>query len=110
MIRASDSPLGFQRGGIEGLFEVEGKVSGFGRHGRAGYVGALRRLVAMSLNTVPSGQVDAKAIRRREALSMTRAATLMSRRRSVANSAAASPVPLGNGLLDAPQQPVGGGI
>jgi hypothetical protein len=46
----------------------------------------------------------------REALSMTRAATLSSRRRSVANSAAARAWYWRDGLLDAPHQPVGGGV
>lgn len=67
----------------------------FVRHCRTGYVGAGRRLVAMALNTLASGQADAKARRIREEVSMTRAATLSNRRRSVANSAVASPVVLG---------------
>jgi hypothetical protein len=69
--------------------------SGFVRHGRADYVGAGRRLMAMALNTLASGQADAKATRMRVAVSMTRAATLSSRKRKVANSATARAVVLG---------------
>lgn len=69
--------------------------SGFRRHCRSDYVGAGRKLVAMALNTRASGQADAKATRTREVVSMTRAGTLSRRRRSVANSAAASAVALG---------------
>lgn len=49
----------------------------------------------MALNTLASGQADAMATRMREAFSMTRAATLSSRMRRVANSAAASAAVLG---------------
>jgi len=74
---------------------VDGRGSGVRRHGRFGYVGAGLSAVAMVLKTVASGQADAKATRMRVALSMTRAAILSSRRRSVANSAVASAVALG---------------
>jgi len=78
-----------------GFSGLKDEGSGSGRRCRAGYVGVGRKLVAMSLNTLASGQAEAKAMRIREALSMTRAATLSSRRRRVANSAAASAVALG---------------
>ena len=95
MIRASVSGGAFHRVRLNGLFEVEDEGSGFRRHCRAGYVGAGRRPVAMALNRLASGQADAKATRMRVAVSMTRAATLSSRRRSVANSAVAREVALG---------------
>lgn len=49
----------------------------------------------MIRNRAASGQAEAKATRMREAVSMTRAATLRSLRRRVANSAVASAVTLG---------------
>ena len=78
-----------------GFSRLMDEGSGFRRHCRTGYVGAGRRLVAMALKTPASGQADAKARRIREEVSMTRAATLSSRRCSVENSAVASAVVVG---------------
>jgi len=85
-------------------------VSGVRRHGRAGYVGAGLSAVAIVWKAAASGHAEAKAIRMRVALSMTRAATLSSRRRSVANSAVTSAVALGISCSDAPHQPECGGV
>ena len=76
-------------------FWVEGRGFGVQRHGRADYVGAALSPVAMVRNKAASGQAEAKATRMRVAVSMTRAATLSSRRRRVANSALASAADLG---------------
>jgi len=57
------------------------------RHGRAGQVGAGLRVRAICWKISASGQAEAKAMRTRLAVSMTRAATLISRSRMVANSA-----------------------
>jgi hypothetical protein len=78
-----------------GFSRLMDQGSGFPRHCRTGPVGAGRRLVALALNTSASGQADAKARRIREEVLVTRAATLNSRRRSVANSVVASAVALG---------------
>jgi hypothetical protein len=48
----------------------------------------MRSVMAAALKTAASGQALAKAMRIRLAVSTTRAATLISRARSVANSAA----------------------
>ena len=93
---------------VRGACEVDGRGTGVLRQrrrrmirgiipkpSRAGYVGAGLSAVAMVRKTAASGQAEAKATRMRLALSMTRAATLSSRKRSVANSAVASAVALG---------------
>jgi hypothetical protein len=61
----------------------------------------------MARSRSASGQAEANATRMRVALSMTRAATLSNRRRSVVNSAFCQSGGLRHRLLDAPQQPVG---
>ena len=66
------------------------------RHGRIGYGLASRKLRATWRNSLASGQALANAMRIRVVVSMTRAATLISRRRMVANSAALSAVDCGS--------------
>jgi len=80
---------------VRGACEVDGLGTGVRRHDRAGYVGAGLSAVAMIRKTAASGQAEAKATRMRVAVSMTRAATLSNRRRSVANSAVASAAAFG---------------
>jgi transposase len=60
------------------------------RHGRISYGLASRKLRATWRNSAASGQALANAMRIRVAVSTTRAATLISRRRMVANSAVLS--------------------
>lgn len=61
----------------------------------------------MALNTLASGQPDAKATRMRETLSTTRATTLSSRRHRGFKFGRCQSGCLRDDLLDAPQQPVG---
>lgn len=75
--------------------EVESEGADVQRHSRAGYVGAGLRAAAMAWKALASEHAEAKATRIRDAVSITRAATLRSRRRRVANSAVASGVALG---------------
>jgi len=82
--------------------EVAGDGADVQRQGRVDYVGAGLSAATTALKVLASGQAEAKATLMRLAVSMTRAATLMSRRRKVVNSAQASVPRFGNGLLDAP--------
>ena len=61
-------------------------------------------------NRSASGQAAAKARRTRLAVSMTRAAILISRSRKVANSALARSRGFGNGVADGEHQPISGGV
>ena len=72
-----------------GACGVEGRVSGVRRHGRASYVGTGLSARARVRMMSASGQAEAKATRIREVVSITRAATLRRRTRTVANSAVA---------------------
>src|SRR5262249_46019604 len=76
------------RCGFPGWFDGGGDGPGF--HGPAGLM-----VVARCLMRAASGQAAAKARRMRDAVSITRAPSLMSRRRMVANSAFASACALG---------------
>ncbi len=64
---------------------VERRVLGVRRRCRVGYVGAGLNAMAIVRKRSASGQAEAKATRMRVAVSMTRAATLRSRKRNVAN-------------------------
>ena len=72
-----------------GFSRLTNEGSGFRRHCRVGYVGAGLSAATMAWKVAASGQAEAKATLIRVAVSMTRAATLMSRRRKVENSATA---------------------
>jgi hypothetical protein len=121
---SADARIGwrlFYRDGIDGLFGLKDWGSGFRRQrrrrmirgiiptpSRTGYVGAGLSARTMARSRSASGQAEANATRMRVALSMMRAATLISRRRRVVNSALARAAGLRDELLDAPQQPVSG--
>src|SRR5215469_1999928 len=78
---------------------------GPGFHGPAGLMVVARYLVRAA-----SGQAAAKARRMRDAVSITRAPSLISRRRMVANSAFASACAVGDRIAQREHEPIGSGV
>src|SRR5271156_5247213 len=72
--------------------------------------GAAAKWPARSLNNVPSGQAVGSQTRMRAAPSTTRAAILISRKRSVLNSARAHTDRVGAADRRVCNQPIGGGV
>jgi len=90
--------------------EVESDGADVQRHSRADYVGAGLRAAAIAWKALASEHAEAKATRIRDAVSITRAATLRSRRRRGCELGGGKRSGFWDGLSEAPHQPVGGGM